>query len=191
MKGRFILVFSAFFLLATYFVSIWMVNLEAPQYPEGLRMYVYPTKITGDVNKLNILNHYIGMKHISKDEFPEFKILTIFLGVMAGLSLLVAGIGKKHLLPIMFLSFVIIGIYFLFRLDDWLYRYGHEFDPKAAMDIPPFKPPMFGSMKFANFTVINYFHIGAIFMGMGPILWCLAMLDFKLFNKNKKKKSEK
>ncbi len=182
-KGRILMVVAAALLLVTLVLPVWMVNLSAPQYPEGLRLWIYPTKITGDLNKINILNHYIGMKHIDEKDFPEFKWLPSFLVIMAVLSLLVAAMGRKHLLPIMFLIYAAVGIFFLFRLDNWLYHYGHDLDPKAAMKIPPFKPPMLGKLRFANFTVFNYFHLGALTMTLAPIIFIIVMFDHKIFKK--------
>ena len=48
---------------------------DPEQYPEGLEMKIWLYKITGDVDKINGLNHYIGMKLIHEDEFPEFKMI--------------------------------------------------------------------------------------------------------------------
>ncbi|MCP5050815.1 MAG: hypothetical protein GY940_26865 [bacterium] len=184
-KGKVIVALAAVFLLMTLFLPIWMVNLGAPQYPEGLRLWVYPTKITGDVNKINILNHYIGMHKITEESFPDFKWLQIFLVAMTAMSLVAAWAGRKQVLVVMLIIFAAVGIFFLFRLDNWLYHYGHDFDPRAAMEIATFKPPMLGTYKFANFTIFNYFHVGTGTMVMAPILYLLAMLDFKLFKKKK------
>lgn len=186
-KGRVLVSLAAVLLLITYFLPVWMVNLGAPQYPEGLRLWIYPNKITGDVNKINILNHYIGMKKITKESFPDFQWLTLFLAVMGVLSLTAAGIGRKQILPVLVIIFAIVGIFFLIRLDNWLYDYGHNFDPRAAMDIAPFKPPMLGTYKFANFTIFNYFHFGSLTLVLAPVMYFLAMIDYKLFKKSRKK----
>ncbi len=182
-KGRALLVAGGVLLLFTLLLPVWMVNLSAPQYPEGLRLWIYPTKITGDLNKINILNHYIGMKKIDAKEFPEFKWLPSFLVGMAILAFLTALIGRKTPLVPMILIFAAVGIFFLFRLDNWLYHYGHDLDPKAAMKIPPFKPPMLGKLRFANFTVFNYFHVGALTMVLAAVSFILALFDHKLFKR--------
>jgi hypothetical protein len=43
-----------------------------------------------------------------------------------------------------------------------LYNYGHNLDPKAAIDVPPFTPPPIGINKLANFHVTTFFHLGSI-----------------------------
>ncbi|MCP4153832.1 MAG: hypothetical protein GY757_39260 [bacterium] len=182
-QGRILVATAILFLIATFFLPLWMVNLDAPQYPEGLRLWVYATKLTGDVNKINILNHYIGMHKITMESFPDFQWLQYFLAGMCVLSVVAAAVGRKQILVVMLILFAVIGVFFLFRLDNWLYHYGHDFDPRAAMDIDPFKPPVWGSYKFANFIIFNHFHWGALTMAFPVLLYVAGMLDFKLFKK--------
>src|SRR5215213_7916966 len=77
-------------LSAVYFMPVWFIFLLAPQYPEGLTMNIWLDKITGQVDIINGLNHYIGMKHISADMFPEFKYLIYILCFFTLFGLLVA-----------------------------------------------------------------------------------------------------
>ena len=44
------------------------------QYPEGLYMLIWKDHLSGDVQVINGLNHYIGMKHISEDMFPRIEL---------------------------------------------------------------------------------------------------------------------
>ena len=66
---------SATLLLATFFFPLWQIQLWAPQYPEGLFMSIWTSKLSGDVNNINVLNHYIGMHKILAKDFPELKVL--------------------------------------------------------------------------------------------------------------------
>ena len=65
---------------AAFFLPVWFIFLIAPQYPEGLTMQIWLTKITGQGESINGLNHYIGMKHISEQVFREFGDRIDFLG---------------------------------------------------------------------------------------------------------------
>ena len=72
-------------LLAIVF-PIWRIELDAPQYPEGLALHIYANKMGGDVDIINGLNHYIGMKTIHAEEFIEFTVLPyiiVFFGLWA------------------------------------------------------------------------------------------------------------
>ena len=59
---RIILGISAIALFAVNYLPIWQIDLDAPQYPEGLRLFIYADKLAGNVDIINGLNHYIGMK---------------------------------------------------------------------------------------------------------------------------------
>lgn len=56
--------------------------LDAPQYPEGLMLEIWPNKIAGDVDIINGLNHYIGMKTLKTSDFIEFTVLPYIIGFL-------------------------------------------------------------------------------------------------------------
>ncbi|MBP6687964.1 MAG: hypothetical protein KA160_08910, partial [Lacibacter sp.] len=47
-------------LIIVIFVPMWRIDLTAPQYPEGLLLKIHANKLSGDVDVINGLNHYIG-----------------------------------------------------------------------------------------------------------------------------------
>src|SRR5262249_18454284 len=52
-------------------LPIWAMKLWAPQYREGLSLTIYTNAIKGDLQSINTLNHYVGMKHITAEDFKE------------------------------------------------------------------------------------------------------------------------
>src|SRR6478736_2187075 len=92
--SRIIVAIASLVLIATYFIPVWFIFLIAPQYPEGLTMNIWLNKITGQVEIINGLNHYIGMKHISVEMFPEFGYLVYIVAFFIALGLVVAITGK-------------------------------------------------------------------------------------------------
>ena len=58
------------FLLGLFAFPLWNIMLGAPQYPEPLGMNIHITGIQGvsefDLQNIDGLNHYIGMKTISE-----------------------------------------------------------------------------------------------------------------------------
>ena len=88
-------------LIITYFVPIWSISLDAPQYPEGIGMYIYLDTIVGhnphDLVNINGLNHYIGMKEIVPDSIPELKFMPFIIGFMILLALIVFAVNKRFL----------------------------------------------------------------------------------------------
>lgn len=50
--------------------------------PEGLGLSIYANKLGGDVDIINGLNHYIGMKTLHAEEFIEFTVLPYIIGFL-------------------------------------------------------------------------------------------------------------
>src|SRR5678810_1467664 len=96
--SRIIVAIASLALIATYFLPVWFIFLIAPQYPEGLTMNIWLNNITGQVDIINGLNHYIGMKHINVGMFPEFKFLPFVVGFFMLLGMAVAITGRRRFL---------------------------------------------------------------------------------------------
>src|SRR5687768_17972699 len=106
--SRIFIAIGSLALIIMFFVPAWSIYLIAPQYPEGLSMQIWLNKITGQVEIINGLNHYIGMKQINADMFPEFSFLVYILGFFILCGLIVAITGKRKLL-FWYLILLVIG----------------------------------------------------------------------------------
>src|SRR5690606_17296324 len=53
-------------LLVSIFLPYWHMELEAPQYPDGLFLTAYVNHLDGDVKEIDGLNHYIGMRPLEE-----------------------------------------------------------------------------------------------------------------------------
>src|SRR5829696_7726316 len=95
LPSRIIIAIASLALTAIFFLPVWFIFLIAPQYPEGLTMNIWLNQITGQVEIINGLNHYIGMKYIKADMFPEFDFMIYIVGFFILLGLLVAITGKR------------------------------------------------------------------------------------------------
>ena len=77
-QTRVLLMVAALLMALAYVAPLWQISLEAPQYPEGLGMSIWISTITGqqpnDLNSINNLNHYIGMKAIVPDAIPGERV---------------------------------------------------------------------------------------------------------------------
>ena len=156
------LIVAAVLLWITPFVPIWIIYLDAPQYPEGLSMQIHANKLAGDVEIINGLNHYIGMKTLHSDEFVEFKVLPYILGAFGLLFALSAFLNSKKMLYISLISFVLFGILAMVDFYMWEYNYGHNLDPNAAIKVPgmTYQPPLIGFKQLLNFGAFSVPHIG-------------------------------
>lgn len=183
---RILLVVCGVALIVSIFVPLWAIYLQAPQYPEGLGMYLWSNKITGDYEIINGLNHYIGMKTIHQEDFWEFKVLPYALGFFAALSFIVAYLNKKRWVYIIAALFLIFGIAFMVDFWLWEYDYGHNLDPNAAIVVPgmSYQPPLIGFKQLLNFGAYSYPDIGGWLMfGVGIILFILAIIEFRASKK--------
>lgn len=169
-------------LVVAIFVPIWSIYLNAPQYPEGLAMFIHANKISGEYDIINGLNHYIGMKEIHADEFWEFKILPFALAFFAAICFLAAFLNSRKILYTVTTIFLLFGVGFVYDFWRWLYDYGHNLNPHAAIVVPgmTYQPPLFGYKQLLNFEVWSYPNIGGyIMIATGVILLILAFIEFK------------
>jgi len=174
-------------LIFVLFKPIWKIEFWAPQYPEGLMMLIDANGITGDLDIINGLNHYIGMKTIVSEDFFEFKILPYIIIAFALFAFIAGIVGKRKLMYSLLISFVLFGIIAIVDFWAWEYNYGHNLDPKAAIIVPgmAYQPPLIGYKKLLNFGVYSVPHIGAwLFIAVGAILISLTVIDYRVKKRN-------
>lgn len=180
---------AAVFLIVSLFVPIWSISLDAPQYPEGLALQIWASRIAGDVDIINGLNHYIGMKMLHTDDFFEFKILPYLISFFALLFIAAAIAGKKKWLYVVFTAFVIFGIVAMVDFWKWEYDYGHNLDPAAAIKVPgmAYQPPFIGFKQLLNFGAYSIPALGGwLFIGSGVLLLIAILKENNMFNKFRK-----
>lgn len=180
-------------LIVVLFVPLWQIDFWAPQYPEGLTMLMHPDGLSGDVEIINGLNHYIGMRTLHTEDFIEFTVLPYLIVFFALFCFLVGAINRKGGLAALFYSFTAFGVIAMFDFYRWEYNYGHNLDPAAPIQIPgmSYTPPLIGYKQLLNFEVYSIPHIGgSLFFGTGILLLIAYLLPW-IKNKrlNMKKKS--
>jgi copper chaperone NosL len=186
--SRLILALASLAMLGSYFFPLWRIDLWAPQYPEGLALYIWHNKLAGDVEVINGLNHYIGMAHLKQESFPEFGILPYLIAGFVGLGLLVALIGKRYVLLGYLGLMLTAGALALVDFYRWGYEYGHNLDPNAAIKVEgmSYQPPILGYKALLNFGAYSIPDIGGwIFISAGLVVAGLAVFEI-FFVKNKK-----
>ena len=187
--SRIIIAIASLGLIATYFLPVWFIFLIAPQYPEGLTMYIWLNKITGQVDIINGLNHYIGMKHIKPEMFPEFNYLVYIVAFFILFGLVVALTGKRKLLFAYLITTVLGGIAAMYDFYQWGYDYGHNLDPKAAIQVPGlyYQPPLIGHKTLLNFDAYSYPDIGGwVVIGIAAVFFSVWIYEFIRSRKRKK-----
>ncbi|MBX7204307.1 MAG: hypothetical protein K1X81_02675 [Bacteroidia bacterium] len=165
-SSRLIVLLCALSMSVAYFSSVWKIELEAPQYPEGLKMEIWVNDIKGDISSINNLNHYIGMSTIHVEDFPEFKILPVLLAIMIAWGILAAALNTRKALFSWVLFLILVAA--VASVDFWLweYKYGHNLDPHAAIKIPgmSYQPPLIGYKELLNFLAGSLPDTGGYFI---------------------------
>ncbi|HEX6643248.1 MAG TPA: hypothetical protein VF037_01140 [Gemmatimonadales bacterium] len=170
-----ILVAAAALMALAIVLPLWGMTLVSIQYPEGLRMVVYPGRIAGDLAEINSLNRYIGMTPISSDFFVELRLLPIAFGAVAAL-IVAAAIVRTRWSPIVpLLGMATVAAYGFLAMRERLYQFGHDLDPTAPITIEPFTPPMVGLNQIAQFASYTYFSWGTFLPIAAGVLVALVL----------------
>ena len=186
------IVIAAVLLASAIFFPIWEIQLFAPQYPEGLVLYINADGLTGNVDIINGLNHYIGMQTLHDENFIEFSVLSYILAGIAAIMIVVALMGKKKALNFLFYGFVLFSIIAVIDFYRWNYNYGHNLDPNAAIKVPgmSYTPPIIGFKQLLNFGAYSIPATGGImYLACGVILLLVALKEGGVFSRMMKKKS--
>jgi hypothetical protein len=178
---RVLLLAATLALALTYVVPLWNLTMFAPQYPEGLRLDIYSHTLQGghngqDVKEINILNHYIGMRDLTNEDFTEFKWMPFVIGALGLICLRAAVHGTFGSLVDVTVLFLYFGAFSLWSFGDKLYQYGHNLAPGAAVKVGPFMPPIFGFKQIANFQVYSYPQAGTYAMAAVFAFLALAVI---------------
>jgi len=169
-------------LIFVIFLPIWRIELDAPQYPEGLAMQIYADRLAGEIDIINGLNHYIGMRTLHADDFWEFSILPYIFGGFALVGVLVAIVNRKWLFFTWAFGFLAFAVLAMIDFYKWEYEYGHNLDPKAPIQVPgmAYQPPLIGFKQLLNFGAFSIPDTGGwILTGVGVIAAGLIFLELK------------
>ncbi len=178
--SRLLLLLAAGAIVAAVFLPLWKIHLVAPQYREGLALHIFTHQLVGgnggtDLNEINLLNHYIGMKPLAEADFVEMQWMPFAFGIFALLALRAAVLGRMVALVDLLALFLYFSAFSLGSFYYRLYSYGHSLDPRAPMTIEPFTPVMIGSQQIANFIQTSLPQIGSLVMAAFPVLVVAAM----------------
>ena len=177
-----LLVLAGLLFIGSLFVPMWRIELNAPQYPEGLMLQLHANKIGGDVDIINGLNHYIGMATLHTENFFEFMILPYIFGAFALISLILVFINNRKTVFAFLITFVLFVILAGIDFYRWNYEYGHNLDPNAAIKVPgmAYQPPLIGYKQLLNFGAYSIPDIGGwMLAGAGVLLFVVVLKEFK------------
>ncbi len=166
---------AAGLLVTAYFLPLWQMTLLAPQYPNDLHLTAYGTRMVGDLQEINTLNHYAGVKQIVPGDVIELTLFPFLLFGLVGFVVL-AAFSRRRILRLAATAAVwAFPLGFLLDLQYWLYNFGHDLNKEAPLYPGPFTPKVLGRTKVVNFhseCMVSYgFWLvvaAAIIMLLGP-----------------------
>jgi len=169
-------------LIGVFFLPIWRIELSAPQYPEGLALKIYAGKLGGDVEVVNGLNHYIGMRTLHEKDFVEFSVLPFIIGSFVGLGLLAVLINRRWFFYSWIVGYLLFAVIAMVDFYHWEYNYGHNLDPAAPIQVPgmAYQPPLLGYKQLLNFGAWSVPGAGGwIFIGAGVLMVLAGWLELR------------
>jgi copper chaperone NosL len=185
-RTRITLAAAALVLGVAYVAPLWHIGLDAPQYPEGIGMFIWIDTITGqkpnDLQSINGLNHYIGMKAIVPDSIAELRLMPWIVAGLIALGVIAAAVGRRILLYGWTTVFAVVAAAGLVDFWYWGYDYGHDLDPTAAIKIPGFsyQPPLLGSKQLLNFTAHSWPGLGGLAIAVALLAGLtLCVVEFR------------
>ncbi len=173
---RILFLTGALLLLLVFAFPLWQITLFAPQYPDGITMYIWINKISGNgdgiLQNVNILNHYIGMAPIEPESIPELTYFPYIVGAMVAAGLILFFVNRPGGFLIWGFVLMVLGALGIYDFYLWEYDYGHNLAPDAPIKIPGmvYQPPLFGRKMLLNFEAFSYPHWGSVFLGLAIIL---------------------
>lgn len=180
--SRVLVAVASLLLLVMFVAPIWHIGLGAPQYPEGLGMQVRINTVAGDkehdLDNINALNHYIGMKAIDPDAIPELRFMPWIVGALVLSGLAVAAAGRRKALYAWVAAFALVGVAGIVDFWWWGYKYGHDLDSEHAIIKVPgmaYSPPVIGEKTLLNFTAISWPALGGVAAGIAMLLAFVAI----------------
>ena len=178
--SRLLLLAAAVTIGVSLFFPLWKMHLVAPQYSDGLDLYIFPYKIQGGglngqhLNEINNLNHYIGMKPLQAADFLEMRWMPFVFGLIILMTLRSVVFGEMSNVVDLFAVYSYFGLFSIGSFWYRLYQYGHNLDPHAPVHIKPFTPMLIGVKQIANFREASYPMTGAYLLCVSVLLIVLA-----------------
>ncbi len=190
-KSRLLVVIASLILALVFMFPIWNIDLNAPQYPEGLGLRIWVNQISGlnehDLDTINELNHYIGMKRITPDSIKELTIMPAIVIFMILFGLFSAWKKSRKSLFAWLILFLILGIVGLVDFYLWEYNYGHVLSPDAPIKVPgmAYQPPLIGTKKLLNITAFSFPAFGSFIIFISILINAFVLWREKKLRRGK------
>jgi copper chaperone NosL len=172
MRSRLLMVLAALLLIPAFQLPLWSIRIVAPQYNDGLGMFIGLRDIWGhqqhDIQNINILNHYIGMKPIVPAEVDVLQVMPYVVGILILAALFAALVNRRWLMGVWLALFLGLGSAGMYEFYSWNYDYGHNLSPDAPIKVPgmTYTPPLIGAKTLLTIRATSYPSWGTLMIGL-------------------------
>ncbi len=172
----FLLLVARVLLLVSLFLPYWHMELQAPQYPDGLHMTAHLNALSGDVAEIDGLNHYIGMRSLYEAAEIE-RMVGVFVMIAFVVMLELAAYIHTRWAVILVVPVVFFPVVFLLDLHLWMKHFGLNLDPHAPLSnaVKPFVPTAMGKGGIGQFVTIATPGAGLILASVASFVLILAL----------------
>jgi hypothetical protein len=161
---------------------LWRIHLVAPQYPEGLGMERSARTVRGvqehDLENINHLNHYIGMRAIEPAAIAELRLIPWVIGGLAVAGVIAAAAGRRAGAIVWISTFAVAGAIGMWDFRRWQIDYGTNLAADAIIKVPgmTYQPPLIGTKQLLNFTATSLPAVGSFVLGAAFALGVCAIV---------------
>ena len=164
-------------LVGSLSLPVWKMRMDAPQYQgsEALKVAVYPGKMTGDLEEIQHIQQYVGIKVPS--HLPQLGWLPATLVGAAILGLIAAFLPMAARRRALLAAVAIICIALTTAAGQaqyQMYKIGHERTRSPLAGVKSFTTPLLGDLKFANFHIKSRLGWGSFLIGGAVLLQLTA-----------------
>lgn len=170
-RWRFALALCVVPLALSFTQPLWRITIQSPRIDRDLSLSVYAHTIESgsdgrDLRDINVLNHYVGMKPISRQDLTDLDWIPFGLCLLVILTLRCAAIGDVSSLLDLVVLTGYAGLFGLARFAYRLHSYGHNLNPDAPTPVEPFTPAILGTQQVGDLTVTSQPAAGVLLVGV-------------------------
>lgn len=165
---------AAALLGASVFLPYWQARLFAPQYRNGLTMTMYADKVVGDIQEIDQLNHYIGVPKLGS--LARFERMASIPGMLLLIGLCLAAFRNTGPVPswAKVAAVASFPVVFVADMAFWMRYASTHLDPMAPLKLKPFRIPILGTGKVAQFHSVLWPQSGFYLALAAALLMLLA-----------------
>lgn len=171
-----LLLIARILILVSLFLPYWHMELQAPQYPDGLHMTAYLNALTGDVAEIDGLNHYIGMRSLYEAAEVE-RTVGVFIMIAFVVMLELAAYIHTRWASLLVAPVVLFPVVFIVDLQLWMRHFGLNLDPHAPLSnaVKPFVPTALGKGGIGQFVTVATPGVGLMMAAAASVVLIAAL----------------